>query len=410
LDSIQVSNLKNDPLVASVTPNIYGKIGIRSSTLYESKKEESLLSMQTGGQILPWGVERVRGPYDGIGKTAWVMDTGIDFTHPDLNVDVSRSISFISGEDANDINGHGTHVAGIIAAIDNDIGVVGVAAGATVISVKVCNQSGNCPKNSFLDGIEYVAENAKPHDIVNVSLWWPADSDLDNAVIDAASHGIPFTLIAGNASGNANNFSPGRATHYNIKTMSAFDENDMFAPFSNFGNPPINFSGPGVNILSTSVSTGSTCTQGGETGLCSGTSMAAPHVAGILLAVGPFDPNNPLDNPVPTDGTVTGDPDGNPDIIAVLPSDLSVFISGSSFVTNGQTGHWTANVSGGEPPFSFRWFRNSTQPPHWQQVGTGSSYSQVVTQSFQLKVRVSDAGGTTVTSNVFNVSTSSQSF
>jgi len=257
LDSSQVNNLKNDPLVASVTPNIYGRIGISNSTLYESKKEENLNeNAQAGGQILPWGVERVRGPYDGTGKRAWILDTGIDFNHPDLNVDVTSSNSFIAGEDANDLNGHGTHVAGILAAIDNDIDVVGVAAGATVIPVKVCNQFGDCPKNSFLDGIEYVTENANPHDIVNVSLWWPADSDIDNAVISAASHSIPFTLIAGNNGGNANNYSPGRATHYNIKTISAFDEDDIFAPFSNFGNPPINFSSPGVDILSTSVANG----------------------------------------------------------------------------------------------------------------------------------------------------------
>lgn len=139
--------------------------------------------------------------------------------------------------------------------------------------------------------------------------------------------------------------------------------------------------------------------------MCAGTSMAAPHIAGIRLAVAPFDPDNPLDNPIPTDGTVTGDQDTDPDRIAVLPTDLSVFISGSSFVTNGQTGHWDASVSGGESPFSIVWLRNVYQPPLWQQVDTGSSYSQIVTQSFELKVRVTDNSGTTVTSRVFSVST-----
>lgn len=178
--------------------------------------------------------------------------------------------------------------------------------------------------------------------------------------------------------------------------MSAFSEGDVFAAdFSNFGNPPIDFSAPGVNIY--------TLWLNGGTNTVNRTSFAAPHVAGIMLVKGPADPENIFDNPIPTDGTVTGDTDGDPDRIAVLPSDVSVFISGSSFVTSGHTGHWDAIVSGGEPPFSYKWFRNVYQYPLWEQVGTGSSYSQTVTDSFELKVRVTDATGTTVTSMVFNV-------
>jgi len=171
LDSNQVQKLKTDPDVARITPNIYGRIDIRNSTEVELIINRNLnKNLEMGGQILPWGVERLRGPYNGNGKTAWIMDTGIDLDHPDLNVDVSKSVSFISGEDANDLNGHGTHVAGIIGAIDNDIGVVGMAEDANVIAVKVCNQFGDCPKSSFLDGIEHIIENASSFDVVNVSL------------------------------------------------------------------------------------------------------------------------------------------------------------------------------------------------------------------------------------------------
>jgi len=403
LDSSQVKQMKNDPQVAKVKPNIYYKVGVGSLAIPEAPRKELLNSdIQAGGQILPWGVERVRGPYDGTGKTAWIMDTGIDLDHPDLNVDVNRSISFIAGEDPDDFHGHGTHVAGILAAIDNDIDAVGVAAGATVVAVKVCQDAFPqpvCPTNAILDGIEYVTNNANSHEMVNMSIWGPADSDLDNAIISAASNSIPFTISAGNASDDASNYSPGRANHYNIRTISAFREGDIFAfefpTHSNFGNPPVDFAGPGENIFS--------LWRNGGTQTISGTSMAAPHVAGIRLAVAPFDPDSPLDNPVPTDGTINGDQDSNPDRIAVLPSDLSVFISGSSFVTNGQTGHWDAIFSGGEDPFSYMWFRNVYQYPLWEQVGTGSSYSQTVTDSFELKVRVTDDTGTIVTSSVFNV-------
>ena len=87
----------------------------------------------------PWGVARVGGYVDctyGCG-TAWIIDSGIDLDHPDLNIDVERSASFVKGKpSADDENGHGTHMAGTVAAIDNEFGVVGVAAGAEVVSVR----------------------------------------------------------------------------------------------------------------------------------------------------------------------------------------------------------------------------------------------------------------------------------
>lgn len=85
-------------------------------------------------------------------------------------------------------------------------------------------------------------------------------------------------------------------------------------------------------------------------------------------------------------------------------SDLSVFISGPTFVTNGQEATWTAEVSGGIPPNSYEWFRSDTSPTFWVKVGTGSSYSETVTESFDLKVEVTDASETTV-SDQHSVST-----
>ncbi len=110
----------------------------------------------------PYGITRVGGPLNGAGLTAWVIDTGIDLDHADLNVDVARSANFVSrGKNSpDDGNGHGTHVAGTIAAIDNECDVVGVAAGATVVAVRVLDNSGSGSYSGVIAGVDYVAANA----------------------------------------------------------------------------------------------------------------------------------------------------------------------------------------------------------------------------------------------------------
>ena len=250
-------------------------------------------------QVTPSGILRVGGPVDGTGLTAWVIDTGIDLDHPDLIVDASRSVTFARGrKTANDGNGHGTHVAGTIAALNNDIDVVGVAAGATLVAVKVLGKSGSGTVSGVIAGIDYVAANALPGDVANMSLGGGASSALDAAVIGAANRGILFAVSAGNDGADANNYSPARVEHANVYTVSAVNSSDVFASFSNWGNPPVDYAAPGVNILSTLL--------GGGVLNLSGTSMASPHMAGVLLATGGL-PSY--------DGCAVGDPDGNPDRI-----------------------------------------------------------------------------------------------
>jgi subtilisin family serine protease len=251
-----------------------------------------------GGQTTPCGISRVGGPANGVGKTAWILDTGIDLDHPDLNVDVGRSTSFVDNN-PDDKNGHGTHVAGTIAAINNSVGVVGVAAGATVVAVKVLGNGGSGSYSGIIAGVDYVAGAAGNGDAANMSLGGSAYQPLDDAVIAAAQGGVKFAIAAGNSSAHAGNYSPARANHANIYTVSAMNCSDQWASFSNYGNPPVDFCAPGVSVYSTYKG-------GGYTSL-SGTSMAAPHVAGILLM-----------GSVKQSGNVTGDPDGNPDKIASL--------------------------------------------------------------------------------------------
>lgn len=282
---------------------------------YEADQIARAIAKPGGGtssqppQTMPWGITRVKGgtaSCEGLGKSAWVIDTGIDQTHPDLNVDKVRSKNFVSSgiQKVTDGNGHGTHVAGIIGALNNAIGVVGVCPGVPVIGLRVLNDRGSGTWSDVLAGIDWVGGygNGKPGDVANMSLGGGFSQSINDAVINVSNaSSVKFALAAGNEATNAGTRSPASANGAYIFTVSAFDGGDNFAAsFSNYGNPPIDFSGPGVSIYSTYK-------DGGYRTL-SGTSMATPHVAGVLL----------LGN-CGNGGTVKGDPDGHPDIICVAP-------------------------------------------------------------------------------------------
>ncbi|MCK5411837.1 MAG: S8 family serine peptidase [Gemmatimonadetes bacterium] len=265
-------------------------------------------------QTTPWGIGRVGGPGNGTGKTAWIVDTGIDLDHPDLNVDVARSANFVASfgrgkkqkDSPEDGNGHGTHVAGTVAAINNEIDVVGVAAGASVVAVRVLDNSGSGTISGVAAGVDYVAAyveaNPSPVDVhvANMSLTGTGHwNSLHDAVVRAADLGILFALAAGNAGTDAETREPAHVEHENVYTVSAIYDSpdDCLASWSNWGNPPVDYAAPGVGVLSTK--------RGGGTTTMSGTSMAAPHVAGILLL-----------GSVQSNGMANCDPDGNPDPIA----------------------------------------------------------------------------------------------
>ena len=251
-------------------------------------------------KTITWNVQRV-GYGDGTGKTAWIIDSGIDFTHPDLNADSARSKCFISGiTSARDENGHGTHVAGIIGAKNNSFGVLGVASGANLVALRVFDKDGKGTLGSIIQALSYVNTNAKAGDVVNMSLGEDTVSTiLDQAVQNTAAKGIYIAIAAGNDHKPASQFSPGRVNAKNVYTVSAVDSLDNFASFSNYGNDVVDYAAPGVKITSTYM--------GGKYAIFSGTSMAAPHVAGLLLLKG---------SAITSSGTALNDPDGTPDPIA----------------------------------------------------------------------------------------------
>jgi len=273
-------------------------------------EEDQLVALAPGGkpggggsvaQEIPWGIARVNGISNYTGSAvAWVIDTGIDLDHPDLNVNAARGFNaFTTGRDAgapNDGNGHGSHVAGTIGAINNTIGVIGVAPGATVIPIKVLDSRGSGSYSGVIAGVDFVAANGKSGDVANMSLGGPISQALDDAVLAASNKGIKFALAAGNESKDANLSSPARVNGANIYTISAMSIGDKWASFSNFGNPPVDYCAPGVSIKST--------WKDGGYNTISGTSMASPHAAGVLLL-----------GTALTSGYVIGDNDGNPDPI-----------------------------------------------------------------------------------------------
>jgi hypothetical protein len=220
--------------------------------------------------------------------------------HPDLNVDRVNAYNVFTGTNAaDDDNGHGTTCAGIIAAIDNDFGTVGVAAGATVVPVKVWDHTGSGDIAALVAGVDYVASKAKKGDVVNISCGSPTDSALDKAVIALASKGVIVTIAAGNNYEDAQDTSPAHVVATNVYTISSMTQGGRFSGFSNYGNA-IDYACPGEGLISTYINGGLT------DGDIFGTSIAAPHAAGVFL----------LGNPQ-ADGVVAYDPDGNADPILV---------------------------------------------------------------------------------------------
>ncbi|MCM2303413.1 MAG: S8 family peptidase [Elusimicrobia bacterium] len=228
-----------------------------------------------------WGINRVHAPAawpltEGKGVKVAVIDTGIDAGHPELSGKVDGGYSAITKTenpaDYQDDNGHGSHVAGTIAAKKDGKGVVGVAPQARLYAVKVLDADGSGNLSDVIDGIVWAAKNKM--DVANMSLGAPVDSEaMKRAVRFARGSGVVIVAAAGNSGGSVG--FPG--AYEDTIAVAASDSNDKLAGFSSRG-PEVDFIAPGVDVLSAKM--------GGGFASYSGTSMAAPHVAGLAaLAV-----------------------------------------------------------------------------------------------------------------------------
>ncbi|WP_249352164.1 S8 family peptidase [Nocardiopsis akebiae] len=221
-----------------------------------------------------WGQDRIDqedlpldGSYgttgDGAGVSAYIIDSGIDASHPDFGGRASSAFDAYGG-DGGDGNGHGTHVAGTIGSA-----TYGVAPAADLFGVKVLDDNGSGSYDDVIAGIDWVAANAGPNAVANMSLGGPASPTLDEAVNGLAASGVFVAVAAGNEGQDAGNTSPGGAE--GVTTVGASDATDAAAYFSNHG-PSVDIYAPGVDVEST--------VPGGVTDSYDGTSMASPHVAG----------------------------------------------------------------------------------------------------------------------------------
>ncbi|MBM3776578.1 MAG: S8 family peptidase [Acidobacteria bacterium] len=260
LSAREIEQLENDALVRYIEPDG---------------------TMSVVAQTLPWGIDRVNADISSTlagngsgavsGVNIYVIDTGVA-THQDINM--VRHVNFVGFGTNSDCNGHGTHVAGTIAARDNTVDVVGVVPGAPVTGVKVLGCNGSGTTSGVIKGIDWVTANHSKPAVANMSLGGGASQALDDAVRRSVAAGVFYAIAAGNSGADACLQSPARAgagTDNGILTVAAMDINNAEPSWSNFGSC-VDIWAPGVNILSTSR-TGGTITM-------SGTSMAAPHGAG----------------------------------------------------------------------------------------------------------------------------------
>ncbi|MFC9297764.1 S8 family peptidase [Streptomyces sp. NPDC057011] len=234
----------------------------------------------------PWGLDRIDQralplsqtyTYDSTASTvtAYVIDTGIRTTHADFGNRARVGFDAFGGN-GQDCNGHGTHVAGTVGGT-----TYGVAKGASLVSVRVLNCSGSGTTAGVIAGVDWVSANAAKPAVANMSLGGGISSALDGAVARSISSGVTYAIAAGNSAANACNYSPGRTP--SAITVGATLRWDARASFSNYGSC-LDLFAPGVGITS-DWNTGDTATNS-----LSGTSMAAPHVAGtaaLYLAAHP---------------------------------------------------------------------------------------------------------------------------
>ena len=288
-DDPMVLSVRNDRTSFSVPASIAARLRIADIESVEDTPLGTFSKPVTQSPVPSWGLDRldaVKEPLDdqyqylntGSGVRVYVIDTGVRSDHSDLAGKVVPGWSAIEdGRGSEDCNGHGTHVAGTVAG-----SAFGVAKGATVVAVRVLDCNGAGFASSVVSGISWaIANHPGGPGVINLSLGGPANSAIDQAVADATARGLVVVAAAGNSGSDACAVSPARAA--SAVTTGATTSSDARASYSNFGSC-VDLFAPGSGITSAwHVGSSASATL-------SGTSMAAPHVAGLAARLLQADP------------------------------------------------------------------------------------------------------------------------
>jgi len=285
----KIAKLRADPSVAYVEEDgfvtLLGKRA-KAQKPGNGKGKPPADSSDDPPQITPWGITRVGDggltANTGSGIKVAVIDTGCDFGHPDLAANIKGSVDFTgSRKGAKDEHGHGTHVAGTIAAIDNTIGVIGVAPQAHIYVVRVLDRRGSGRWSDVADGITWTADNGMQ--IANMSIGGGHSSTVQSACSYAAHAGVlhAAVLLVGAAGNSGDGKISTTETSYpaaypTVASIGATTDDDGLASFSNTG-PTVEVCGPGVGVTSTF--------KNGGYQTWNGTSMACPHAVGVAALI-----------------------------------------------------------------------------------------------------------------------------
>ncbi|KAK1659928.1 subtilase [Colletotrichum godetiae] len=276
LNATELESLQNDPDVDFI-------------------EQDAIVTIKATQRSAPWGLARLSSTqpgsttysYDesaGEGTCAYIVDTGIDISHPDFEGRATFLANFADNSDT-DGQGHGTHVAGTVGSA-----TYGVAKKTKLFAVKVLDSNGEGTNSGVIAGMDFVATDAAGQTgcakgvVVNMSLGGQTSTAVNQAAAAIVQAGHFLAVAAGNEAADASTSSP--ASEESVCTVGATTKTDALAEYSNFG-ASVDILAPGTNIMST--------WPGGKTNTISGTSMASPHIAGLaayLLSLGsaPSDP------------------------------------------------------------------------------------------------------------------------